>query len=91
MERIRLTGLGGDAALALPMIVTPGQECAKIKEFKASSSDFPAWGELGKRAALWELSTATSLLYAGASVLVMYHPEAAVALKKTIEELMDGR
>jgi acetyl-CoA decarbonylase/synthase complex subunit delta len=44
MERIRMSGLGGDAMLAGPMIVTPGQECAKIKEFKAPESDFPAWG-----------------------------------------------
>jgi acetyl-CoA synthase len=91
MERIRLTGLGGDRMLASPMIVSPGQECAKIKEFKATEAEFPAWGDLGKRAALWELSTATSLLYAGASILIMYHPEAAAALKKTIADLMQGR
>jgi acetyl-CoA synthase len=91
MERIRMTGLGGDRMLASPMIVSPGQECAKIKEFKAAESEFPAWGDLSRRAALWELSTATSLLYAGASILAMYHPEAAVALKKTITHLMDGR
>jgi len=34
MERIRLTGINGDKMLAGPMIVSPGQECAKIKEFK---------------------------------------------------------
>jgi CO dehydrogenase/acetyl-CoA synthase delta subunit len=73
------------------MLVCPGQECAKIKEFKAGEAEFPAWGELGRRAAMWELSTATSLLYAGASILVMYHPEAAAALKKTINRLMDRR
>jgi CO dehydrogenase/acetyl-CoA synthase delta subunit len=91
MERIRLTGIGGDRMLASPMIVTPGQECAKIKEFKASEAEFPAWGDLDRRAAMWELSTAVSLLYAGASILIMYHPEAAVALKKTIDALMEGR
>ena len=91
MERIRLTGLGGDAPLASPMIVSPGQECARIKECRAPEKDFPAWGELGRRAALWELATAVPLLYAGASILVMYHPEAAVALKRTIGRLMDRR
>ncbi len=91
MERIRLTGLGGDTPLASPMIVSPGQECARIKECRAPEKDFPAWGELGRRAALWELATAVPLLYAGASILVMYHPEAAVALKRTIGRLMDGR
>jgi CO dehydrogenase/acetyl-CoA synthase delta subunit len=90
MERIRLTALNGDAMLAGPMIVSPGQECAKVKEYKASGGDFPAWGDLGRRAALWEFATAVSLLYAGADLFIMYHPEAAAALKKTIFQLMDS-
>jgi acetyl-CoA decarbonylase/synthase complex subunit delta len=90
MERIRLTALNGDKMLAGPMIVSPGQECAKIKELKASEKDFPAWGDLKKRAAYWELTTAVSLLYAGADILIMYHPDAAVATKKTIKKLMNG-
>jgi acetyl-CoA synthase len=89
MERIRMTGLNGDGMLAGPMIVSPGQECAKIKELKANEADFPTWGDLAKRAALWELSTAVSLLYAGADILILYHPEAAMATKRTIYELMD--
>jgi acetyl-CoA decarbonylase/synthase complex subunit delta len=90
MERIRITGLGGDAMLAGPMIVSPGQECAKIKEFKAEEADLPLWGDLAKRAVNWELSTAISMLYAGADVLIMYHPEAAMAARKAIFDLMDG-
>jgi acetyl-CoA synthase len=89
MERIRLSGLGGDRMLASPMIVSPGQECARIKEFKAPEGDFPAWGDLAKRAALWELTTATTFLYAGADILILYHPEAVRQLKKTIDKLMD--
>jgi acetyl-CoA decarbonylase/synthase complex subunit delta len=89
MERIRLSGLGGDRLLASPMIVSPGQECAKIKELKASEKDFPAWGELAKRAALWELTTATSFLYAGADILICYHPEAVRQLKQNIAQLVD--
>lgn len=88
MERIRLTGLGGDKMLASPMILSPGQECAKIKEVRAPEKDFPAWGDLAQRAAIWELATATSFLYSGADMLIMYHPEAAVAVKKTIDQLM---
>ncbi|MDR0502954.1 MAG: CO dehydrogenase/CO-methylating acetyl-CoA synthase complex subunit beta [Treponema sp.] len=90
MERIRLTGLGGDNMLLSPMIVSVGQECAKIKEFKASESNFPDWGDLVKRAAYWEVSTAASLLYAGADILIMYTPEAVMAVKKTINDLMSG-
>jgi len=87
MERIRMTALGGDRMLAAPLIVSPGQECAKLKEYRAAEADFPAWGNLEKRAALWEFSTALSFLYAGADLMIMYHPEAAMALKKTIMEL----
>jgi acetyl-CoA synthase len=88
MERIRQTALNGDKMLAGPMIVAPGQECAKVKEFKASETDFPAWGNLAKRAAMWELSTAVSLLYAGADLFIMYHPDAAKKLKETILNLV---
>jgi acetyl-CoA synthase len=91
MERIRITALGGDQMLAGPMIVAPGQECSKIKEYKAAEKDFPLWGDLAKRALNWELSTAISMLYAGAEVLIMYHPDAAIATKKTIFKLMDGK
>ena len=91
MERIRMTGLGGDKMLAGPMIVNPGQECCKIKEAKAQEKDFPAWGKLDTRYAAWELATAINLLYAGADILVMYNPEAVVETKKTIFRLMDGK
>jgi acetyl-CoA decarbonylase/synthase complex subunit delta len=90
MERIRLTALNGDKMLAGPMIVSPGQECMKIKEFRASEADFPAWGEITPRAALWELTTAVNLLYAGADILILYHPTAVAAVKKTIQQLITG-
>ena len=89
MERIRLTGLGGDRMLAAPLIVSPGQECSKVKEVRALEKDFPAWGDLAKRASLWELTSAVGLLYAGADLLIMNHPEAALALRKTVDQLME--
>jgi acetyl-CoA decarbonylase/synthase complex subunit delta len=89
MERIRLTGLGGDKMLCAPMIVSTGQECIKIKEFKAPEEAFPRWGDLAKRAALWEAATAVSFLHAGADILIMYHPDAVKSVKNTIIELMD--
>jgi acetyl-CoA synthase len=90
MERIRSTALSGDRMLAGPMLVSPGQECSKIKESRASEKDFPAWGDLSKRVALWEFTTALSLLYAGADLFIMYHPQAASKLKAKILELMEG-
>jgi acetyl-CoA decarbonylase/synthase complex subunit delta len=89
MERIRMTGIGGDKMLAGPMIVTTGQECAKIKELKATEEEYPYWGDLSRRAAMWELSSAISLLHAGADILVVYHPVTAKATQKAINQLMD--
>ena len=91
MERIRQTGLGGDGMLLGPMIVSVGQECAKVKEFKAAKINFPDWGDLKKRAAYWEAATAATLLYAGADILIMYTPDAVAAIKKTIGGLMESR
>ena len=90
MERIRATGLSGDAMLASPMILSPGFECAKIKETKAPGADYPAWGDLARRALYWETATAQAFLHAGADILVMYHPEAAKAIRKQIDALMDN-
>ncbi|MFZ2655758.1 MAG: acetyl-CoA decarbonylase/synthase complex subunit alpha/beta [Victivallales bacterium] len=88
MERVRYTGITGDKMLAGPMIVSPGQEAAKVKEVKAEESAFPAWGDLTKRASLWEYTTAANLLYSGADILIMYNPDAAVAIRKLITKLM---
>lgn len=88
MERIRLTALSGDKMLASPMIVSPGQECAKVKETRASENLFPEWGDLSKRASLWELTTALNFMYAGADVMIMYHPEAVQGVKRTINKLL---
>jgi acetyl-CoA synthase len=88
MERVRYTGITGDKMLSGPMIVSPGQECAKSKEVKAGEKDFPAWGDLEKRAAMWEFTTAANLLYSGADILIMYNPESVRGLQKMIMKLM---
>jgi acetyl-CoA synthase len=90
MERIRATGLGGDPMLASPLILSPGFECAKIKEAKAPAADYPAWGEVHTRALYWETATAQAFLHAGADILVMYHPEAARTIRGQIDALMDN-
>jgi len=60
MERIRLTGLGGDPALAFPMLVHVGQEAWKVKEANAPVESFPAWGDPARRGILWEVETANA-------------------------------
>ncbi len=91
MERIRATALGGDPMLCAPMIVSPGVETSKVKEAKAPQSDFPEWGKLEDRLPAMEYASALSYLYTGADILIMYHPQAAMELQKTITGLMDGK
>ena len=62
------------------------QDAGAGMEQSGGGAEFPQG-----RAALWEFSTATALLHAGAGILIMYHPEAAMALRRTITNLMDGR
>jgi acetyl-CoA synthase len=90
MERIRVTALDGEPMLSAPMVVSTGVETAKIKETKAPESDFPAWGSVEDRIAAFEFAAAQSYLYAGADLLIMYHPEAAIQIKHTIDDLLDG-
>ncbi|MFQ5590596.1 MAG: acetyl-CoA decarbonylase/synthase complex subunit alpha/beta [Phycisphaerae bacterium] len=87
MQRIRLSALGGDEALACPMIVCVGQEAWKVKEASAGNTSFPAWGELSRRAVLWEVQTAMPLVLAGADLLVLYHPEALAAVRRNVARL----
>jgi len=87
MERIRTAALTGDAMLAMPMLATPGYEVARTKESKAPVSSFPLWGPEEERGALLEIATAMSLLNAGADLLIMYHPTAALTVKRKIAEM----
>jgi len=88
MERIRLAALGGDKILAQPFICLVGQEVWKVKEVKASSNEFPKWGDENKRGPAWEIVTCASLLLAGADLLVVRHPETMEIVKKNVEMLM---
>jgi acetyl-CoA synthase len=91
MERIRLTGLGGDRALTFPMIACVGQEAWKVKEASASEAAFPTWGNLPRRAVRWEVQTAMPLVLAGADLLVLQHPESLAAVRRAVEQLASYR
>jgi len=91
MERIRNDGLAGDRMLAFPMLINPGYESARVKEARATEKDQPDWGNRELRSAYWEISTAMSLLVAGAELLIMYHPKAVEVIKKKITEMYDPK
>jgi acetyl-CoA decarbonylase/synthase complex subunit delta len=75
MERLRLAALQGDSMTQLPMIVTPGEEAWKTKEAKVDEGVPPAWGDWEERSINWEVLTATSLIEAGADIVILRHPE----------------
>lgn len=88
MERFHMAGLQGDSMTQFPLLVNIGQETWKAKESKVGSGVPSAWGDWETRAILWETTTATALLEAGASVLVLRHPESVKRIQSAIHELV---
>jgi len=91
MERIRIDGLSGDKMLAFPMLVNPGNETSKVKEAKVQPETYPEWGDPVYLNAYWELSTAMSLLCAGADLLIMYNPKAVEIIKTQINNMFNSK
>jgi acetyl-CoA decarbonylase/synthase complex subunit delta len=88
MERIRLAGLmQNDATMQPPILGDVGMYVWKVKEVVAPESDVPEWGALEERGIIWETVTATSLILAGANLLIMRHPQAVDHVEKSIDEL----
>ncbi len=90
MERLRLAALQGDSMTQQPMLVTPGEEAWKTKEAKVGEGVPAAWGDWRRRAINWETLTATSLVHAGANVVVVRHPESLKRVKAMVQNLMAG-
>jgi acetyl-CoA decarbonylase/synthase complex subunit delta len=88
MERLRLAALGGDGMTQQPILVTPGEEAWKVKESKVGEGVPAAWGDWKERAINWETLTASSLIEAGADILVLRHPETVKRVKTMVADLM---
>jgi len=86
-ERVRAAGLKGDKMMALPQIANVGWEAWRVKEAQADEDVLPEWGKLAIRGPLWEATTATAYLQAGADILVLAHPESIAIIGNMIEEL----
>ena len=90
IERLRLASLMGDAMTQQPMIVNVGEEAWRQKEARAADGVPEAWGALEDRGVVWETTTATTLLYAGADVVVLRHPRSIAAVRDVIASLTEG-
>jgi acetyl-CoA decarbonylase/synthase complex subunit delta len=89
MERFKIAALRQDDSMTqMPLIGDVGIESWKAKEAKAPASEAPEWGDANKRGVLWEILTATTLLVAGADVVIMRHPDAIKTVRRVIDNLM---
>ncbi len=88
MERTRLAALAGDSMLSMPMLAVVGSESWKAKEARMPEDAAPHWGAARERGVLWEATTAACFLHGGTHIFVMWHPQAAALLRKTLDSLM---
>ena len=86
MERTRLAALQGDVFLSQPMINFMGADTWRCKEVTTPTEEAPEWGDLRRRAVIWEASSAIAYICAGADVVVMRHPEAIARVKAEIRD-----
>ena len=88
MERCRQAALTQqDGKLQYPLYCNLGKEVWKVKEAALPESEVPTMGDAAQRGITMEAVTATSLLLAGADVLVMRHPEAVKLVRALIADL----
>ncbi|MCP4579896.1 MAG: acetyl-CoA decarbonylase/synthase complex subunit delta [Deltaproteobacteria bacterium] len=91
MERIMMAALTQeDDKLQIPMICNLGHEIWKCKEAKEAIEDAPTLGDPEKRGIMMESVAAVCYLLAGASVVVLRHPESVRLTKSFIELLSNG-
>jgi len=83
MERSRLAGLKGDAALAVP-IACAGSNAWGAREAWMKHDE---WGPRELRGPLWEAMTMTTALLCGSDFFLGVHPVAMKTLENVIESL----
>jgi acetyl-CoA decarbonylase/synthase complex subunit delta len=75
----------------MPVICTVGYEANRPKEANVSAEEFPRWGDLADRAALWEALTGSAMLQAGANILLMRNPAAVKLIHNNIADLVESK
>lgn len=84
MERIKLAAIddkiGGDKMLNMPLIAFAGEEALKAKETKSDTFS-KSFGDFKERSIMFEITTASAIIAAGANLIVLEHPENIRILK----------
>lgn len=85
MERIKLAAIdekiGGDKMLNMPLIAFAGEEALKAKEAKSDTFD-KNFGDFKERSIMFEITTASAVIAAGANLIVLEHPDSVKILKE---------
>lgn len=91
IERLRLACLTGDEMTSAPIICTAGEESWRQKESMVTEGVPLNWGAHEERAIMWEAITATSLITAGANIIVLRHPKTVELIKQQLFYTYQGR
>lgn len=83
MERIKLAAFEGDKMLNMPLIAFAGEEALKAKETKSDTFS-EHFGNFKERSLMFEVTTASAVIAAGANLIVLEHPETIKTLKGLI-------
>ena len=83
MERIKLAAFEGDKMLNMPLIAFAGEEALKAKETKADTFT-SSYGDFKERSVMFELTTASAVIAAGANLIVLNCPQNITLLKSLL-------
>jgi acetyl-CoA decarbonylase/synthase complex subunit delta len=89
MERMRIAALTQqDDKLQFPVICNIARETWKTKEAEIPYEEDPKLGDVNKRGIMLEAMSAAVLLFAGADILIMRHPESIKLIREMISDLI---
>lgn len=80
MERIKIAAFEGDKMLNMPLIAFAGEEALKAKETKSDTFS-TSFGDFKERSIMFEITTASAVIAAGANLIVLEHPNSIKTLK----------
>ncbi len=84
MERIKLAAFEGDRMLNMPLIAFAGEEALKVKEAKSDTFS-KSFGDFKERSIMFEITTASAVIAAGANLIVLEHPQSIEAIRSEWE------
>ncbi len=86
IERLRLGALLGDSVLQMPIIC----DCSCAWAAPEALEESPERGKPELRGIYWETITAYAAIVAGADIVIMRHPQAAVKLRAALKDIEGG-